>query len=92
MRVIKTSSQELNKIINRNLVTSDALRERVRKIIEDVRDCGDDAVTKYTKKFDKVKILSKNLKVSQNEISAAYNSIDPNFVFQVLNPVLPGLK
>ncbi|MEW5758139.1 MAG: histidinol dehydrogenase [Candidatus Omnitrophota bacterium] len=80
MKVIKTSSQEWNKIINRNLVTSDHLRERVKKIIGDVRIYGDDAITKYTKKFDKVKILSKNLKVSQNEISAAYNSIDPNFV------------
>lgn len=80
MRVIKKTSKEFDKIINRNLIASNSLKERVSRIIEDVRVSGDDAVVKYTKKFDKVKILSKNLKVSQNEISAAYNSIDPNFV------------
>ncbi|MDD4953353.1 MAG: histidinol dehydrogenase, partial [Candidatus Omnitrophica bacterium] len=50
------------------------------KIIEDVRAFGDEALLKYTRKFDKVKLPLRQLKVSEIEISGAYQSISPNFV------------
>jgi histidinol dehydrogenase len=50
------------------------------KIIEDVRLNGDDAVLRYTRKFDKVKLLAKNLRVSECERSGAYQDIKPEFV------------
>jgi len=54
--------------------------EKVKKIIEDVRMFGDEALLKYTRKFDGVKISLRQLKVSQIEISGAYQNISPNFV------------
>jgi histidinol dehydrogenase len=80
MKVIRSTSKQLEKIYNRQFIRSRRVEEKVRQIIEDVRIFGDDALIKYTKKFDRVKLTSKQLKVSQIEISGAYQNITPNFV------------
>jgi len=45
-----------------------------------VREDGDKALLRYTRKFDKVKLASRDLKVSANEINGAYQNIDTNFI------------
>jgi len=80
MKIIRFTSKELEKIYNRGLKNNRRIEERVKKIIEDVRAFGDDALIKYTKKFDGVKLAPKQLKVSEIEISGAYQNISPNFV------------
>ena len=80
MKIIKFNSKQLEKIYNRGFVKSRRVEDRVKQIIEDVRLFGDDAVLKYTKKFDKVKLLAKQLKVSEREISGAYQNTTQNFV------------
>ena len=54
--------------------------EKVERIIEDVRLQGDEALIKYTKKFDGVKLSPKSLRISEAEISGAYQNIEPDFV------------
>jgi len=56
------------------------VEDRVKKIIDDVRVMGDEALIKYTRKFDGVKLSTRQLKVSEIEISGAYQNISPNFV------------
>ena len=80
MKIIKSNSKQLEKIYNRGFVKSRRVEDRVRQIIEDVRILGDDAVLKYTKKFDKIKLSAKQLKVSEREISGAYQNTTQNFV------------
>ncbi|MEW6101606.1 MAG: histidinol dehydrogenase [Candidatus Omnitrophota bacterium] len=80
MKIIRFTSKELEKIYNRGLVRRAGLEERVKRIIEDVRTLGDEAVIKYTKKFDGVRLSARQLKVSEIEISGAYQNISPNFV------------
>lgn len=80
MKIIRFNSQKLEKIFNRRFYKSSRIEEKVRNILEDVRLFGDDAVIKYTKKFDGVKLTPRELKVSQIAISGAYQSITPNFV------------
>ncbi len=80
MKIIRYSSKQLEKIYNRRFLRPRRVQERVKKIIEDVRLFGDDALVKYTKKFDGVKLTPKQLRVSQIEISGAYQNISPNFV------------
>ena len=50
------------------------------RIIEDVRLDGDEALVRYTKKYDKVKLSPKQIRSSQAEISGAYQNISPDFV------------
>jgi len=80
MKIIRFTSKKLEKIYNRGFIRQGRVEERVKKIIEDVRAFGDDALIKYTKKFDRVKLSVRQLKVSEMEISGAYQNISPNFV------------
>jgi histidinol dehydrogenase len=80
MKVIRSTSKQLEKIYNRQFIRSKRVEERVHRIIEDVRLFGDEAVLKYTRKFDRVKLSIRQLKVSEIEISGAYQNISPNFV------------
>ena len=80
MKIVKATSKQLEKIYNRATSKNRRVEEKVKKIIEDVRLYGDDALLKYTKKFDGVKLPVRQLKVSEIEISGAYQNISPNFV------------
>ncbi len=80
MKIIKATSKQLEKIYNRGLAPKARVEEKVRKIIDDVRLFGDEALIKYTRKFDQVKLSLRQLKVSESEISGAYQNISPNFV------------
>ncbi len=80
MKIIRFNSKKLEQIYNRRFKKSRRVEEKVRQIIEDVRLLGDEALIKYTRKFDRVKLSAKQLKVSEIEISGAYQNISQNFV------------
>ncbi len=80
MKIVRATSKQLEKIFNRSNLKKRRVEEKVRRIIDDVRLTGDEALLKYTRKFDRVKLLPRQLKVSAIEISGAYQNISPNFV------------
>lgn len=80
MKIIRPRSKKLEKIYNRGFFKQSRLEERVKRIIEDVRIYQDEALIKYTRKFDGVKLSLRQLKVSEIDISGAYQNISPNFV------------
>ena len=55
MKILKLSSKEIQKLCERYYTNKKRIEDKVRRIIEDVRDEGDKAVLRYTKRFDKVK-------------------------------------
>lgn len=80
MKLVRLGSKQFQKLCERNLGRSRRLGESVRSIIEDVKLCGDEALIKYTKKFDKVKLTPRDFRVSECETSGAYQDIKPEFV------------
>ncbi|MBU0709443.1 MAG: histidinol dehydrogenase [Candidatus Omnitrophica bacterium] len=80
MKIIRFTNKKLEKIYNRGYIKRNRLSERVQEIIEDVRVLGDEALIKYTKKFDKVKLSTRLLAVPKIEISGAYQNISPDVV------------
>lgn len=80
MKVIKTSGKEFGKLCNRNYSCNKKVAAKVSRIIEDIRREGDKALIRYTRKFDKVKLIPRQLKVSANEVNGAYQDIKPSFV------------
>lgn len=81
MRIIKSNSKELGKILNRfDAMQKSRVKECVSKILADVRLNGDEALLKYTRRFDGVKLAQKQLRVSEAEKSAAYQDIGPDFI------------
>ena len=80
MKVIKPSSKQFLKLFNRFATRNPRVEEKVRRILADVREGGDDAVIRYTRKFDKVKLSARELRVTESEINGAYQNINPDFV------------
>jgi histidinol dehydrogenase len=80
MKVIKPSSQKFQKLFTRTMCRNRRIEDRVRRIIEDVKNTGDEAVIRYTRKFDRVKLTPRELKVTESEINGAYQNINPEFI------------
>jgi histidinol dehydrogenase len=80
MKLVKVGSRQFQKLCARSSGRNKRVSESVRKIVDNVRDYGDEAVIKYTRKFDHVKLTAKELKVTECETSGAYQDISPEFV------------
>ncbi|MFH1996273.1 MAG: histidinol dehydrogenase [Candidatus Omnitrophota bacterium] len=81
MKLVKAGSRQFQKLCERSTIRRQKrISARVSKIIEDVRQYGDEALIRYTRKFDKIKLKPRNLLVSECETSGAYQNIDPEFV------------
>lgn len=80
MKLIRVGSKQFQKLCDRNLGCNKRVSESVRKIVENVRNYGDDAIIKYARKFDHVKLSAKDLRVTEGETSGAYQDISPEFV------------
>ncbi len=81
MKILKIGGDQIQKLYDRNLnLRKKQVEEKVRMIVEDIKLNGDDAVLKYTKRFDQVKLNVRQLKVAENEISGAYQHITSEFV------------
>lgn len=65
--------------------------QAVLKIINDVEKNGDRALIKYSKKFDKAALTSKDLKVSAEEINSAYKNIEKDFI-QSLRTAIKNIR
>ena len=81
MKLLKLNTKSMQQLYDRNLYyRRRSVVDKVSGIVEDVRIHGDDAVLKYTRRFDHVKLLAKDLRVAENEISGAFQNIKPEFV------------
>jgi len=80
MKNIKVGSTAFNNLVNRSGLGVIRLQKKVAKILDGVRTEGDTALIRYTKKFDHVNLNRKNIRVSEAEISGAYQDIKPEIV------------
>jgi len=80
MKLVKIGSANFEKLIHRNSHFKRRVTQSVHNILDNVRLTGDDAVLRYTRKFDKVKLKAKDMKVTECETSGAYQDIKPEIV------------
>lgn len=76
----KISEETISNFIPRTLLQLDEIKEDVLKIVTEVKLTGDTAIIKFSKKFDNVDLDKKEIKVTDNEISEAYDKIDDNLL------------
>ena len=80
MKIYK-ANEETKKDILKNLARRSPSRQNefqevVNEVLSDVFDNGDEAIIRLTEKFDKVKLAVDGLRVSEDEIKAAYDKVD----------------
>jgi len=80
MKVVKFSGKTLEKIYSRLARRKIRVKKTVEKIIQDVYTKGDDALIRYTRKLDKIKLTARQLKVSEAETNGAFQNIDAEFI------------
>ncbi len=80
MKIIKSwedgFNEAVDKIVNRGMTARSDVEDSVRNIINQVREKGDEAVIKFTKKFDNYYLQKENIRVSKEEIENAYAVLD----------------
>src|SRR3989338_4430053 len=81
MKILTQNGQGIERLYNRHLAfRKKNIEEKVRRIAEDARLYGDDALIKYTRKCDKAKRAPRQLRVAENEISGAFQNITSDFI------------
>jgi len=79
IRILNTAEASEQEIFDRGSQnTSAEIEDAVRAILDDVKAEGDEAVRRYTAKFDGVEL--ENLRVSEQEIAEAFESADAFFL------------
>ena len=78
LEILKFSQIDLAHVIKRSEQDIENVLSTVSDIISDVRQNGDEALIRYTEKFDGVRI--QDLKVSPQEIKEAYDNIDDELI------------
>ncbi|MFQ5999417.1 MAG: histidinol dehydrogenase [Candidatus Bathyarchaeia archaeon] len=68
----------LDHVLNRGKADLSFISSRVKKIIMDVRKNGDEALLRYTEKFDNVRLTKSKLKVAEKEIKESYEKLERN--------------
>src|SRR5690242_13182421 len=64
------------RLLRRAEIQIDELIERVRPIIQEVRQRGDQALVEFTARFDHVQLAPERLRVSREEVERAYQMLD----------------
>lgn len=67
-------------LLKRRTVIDDGVLARVRDILRDVEQHGDEAVLRYTREYDCPDIDALGLKVQTDEIQRAYQAVDKDFL------------
>lgn len=78
-----TAASDLREFLKTSEIDTSAFEESVRKIAQEVRERGDEAILDLTLKYDGVKLTEKSLLVSDNEIEEAYDQVDDDFLFSL---------
>ena len=84
IKIVEHNSESSRKLIRklelRSQFESEPILITVREILADVRKTGDNAVIKYTRKFEAPDMSPQNLQVTDQEIDLAYSKVEDNFL------------
>lgn len=81
MKILKFSDPEfpeiVEQLVNRCDVDFDEQDQAVREIINAVQSEGDEALLRYTNRFDRTSYVIKDIEVQREEIDQAYEAVKP---------------
>ena len=87
MKLISRTSQEWQRLCSRQTLRKRRIEDAVRKIIDAVHQQGDSALLRYTRRFDSVRLAPKQLRVTEAEISGAFQHLDPKFALRLKSAI-----
>ena len=95
MRIVrldeKTRNEVLGNLLSRNRTDYGAYEASVREMVEQVRTNKDEALFRYTEKFDHVKLTPDTVRVSDAEIGEAYSEVSQELL-RVIREALENIR
>ena len=95
MRKIRLDDASMENILESLLKRSpnqyDSYQDTVNEILNEVKEKGDEALFRYTKKFDKAEITPDNTRVTGEEIQEAYAQVEASLV-EVMKKSLANIQ
>ena len=76
----ETTKDILENLLKRSPNQYGSYETAVREILAKIQEEGDEALFAYTKKFDRAEITEQNVRVTEEEIREAYETVDPALV------------
>ncbi|MCI8804975.1 MAG: histidinol dehydrogenase [Clostridiales bacterium] len=76
----KKNNEIIDKILGRSKFEYGDEPSKVEKIVNDIKNNGDEALFKYTKTFDGIELNKSNIRITKEEIDKAYSEIDPKLI------------
>lgn len=68
------------RVMNRSQLQNEEVSRRVKEIVQNVREKGDEALFAYTRQFDHADMSADNVLVTREEIEAAYAAASPEWL------------
>lgn len=81
----ETTDSILNDLLKRSPNHYGVYEESVRRILEDVKTKGDEALFAYTEQFDGVQLNADQIEVTEEEIQEAYQQVDEELLEVIRN-------
>lgn len=81
----------LESLLKRSPNQYDSYQDTVNEILNEVKEKGDEALFRYTKKFDKAEITPDNIRVTKEEIQEAYAQVEASLV-EVMKKSLANIQ
>ena len=95
MRIVKLTKETADHILENMLKRSPTQygqqEAAVAEIIAEVRRDGDEALFRYTRKFDGAEIDAESIQVTEEEIAQAYDAVDPSLL-EVIRKALVNIR
>lgn len=92
IRLDKASMENiLESLLKRSPNQYDTYQDTVNEILNEVKEKGDEALFRYTKKFDKAEITPDNIQVTEAEIQEAYTQVEASLV-EVMKKSLANIQ
>lgn len=95
MRIVKLTKETADHILENMLKRSPTQygqqEAAVAEIIAEVRRDGDEALFRYTRKFDRAEIDAESIQVTEEEIAQAYDAVDPSLL-EVIRKALVNIR
>ncbi len=95
MRILTLNKENISNVLDELIKRSPnhygSYEKIVDDIVTDVKENGNKALFAYTEKFDKFILNEENIRVTEEEIEEAYNSVSPEFI-SVMKEAFENIK
>lgn len=81
MEIVEYKRENVTELVKRSQIDVDDVLSSAQSITDEVKLQGDEALFKFTEKFDNVKL--KHLKVSKEEIESSYRNLEPEIIISL---------